>query len=331
MLVFLAIVCIITFPITSAFNALVIIAVKTKPRLRNMSNIALACLATTDGIMGVIGQPLFVAMLIANMQGDISSAYCSLNRLVINVIRVLVTSSLFHLVVINIERYIAIKHSFEYITVVTEARILRSSAVAWIIALLLTGTASIIDSNPYFIVSNITSILCMVTVILCQVVLYRETRRQQKKIAAQQVSVEARKKFLKEQKAFKVTTTVLFFLILTYSPILVARILMLKSVINSVNGTYITIFVTASILVLLNSLINPCIYCIRIRQFRVAFIELLFRKSNTQAEDIDMRIFGTLNVLAPVVQRQGREENQNNEQENSAHRDNIDEHSERYH
>ena len=90
-LVFLEVVSIITFPITSAFNTLVNIAVKTKPRLRTMSNVILACLATTDAIMGVVGQLLFIAWLISNIQGDFSSAYCLLGRLVVNVIRVLGT------------------------------------------------------------------------------------------------------------------------------------------------------------------------------------------------------------------------------------------------
>ena len=53
--------------------------------------------------------------------------------------------------------------------------------------------------------------LCMASIFYCQIVLYYETRRHQKEIAAQQVSLEAREKFLKEKKAFKLTTTVLFF------------------------------------------------------------------------------------------------------------------------
>ena len=60
--VILIIVSIITAPVISLLNGLVIIAVKTKIRLKTKSNIALACLATTDCCMGVIGQPIFVAL-----------------------------------------------------------------------------------------------------------------------------------------------------------------------------------------------------------------------------------------------------------------------------
>ena len=90
---------------------------------------------------------------------------------------------------------------------------------------------------------------------------------------AQQVSEEARQKSLKDrEKSFKLTTTVFLILVLTYSPIMVVRILIVKSVLYSVNVTHI-VFFTATFVVVLNSLFNPIIYCDRIRQFRVAFIE----------------------------------------------------------
>ena len=44
--------------------------------------------------------------------------------------------------------------------------------------------------------------LCMATIFYCQIVLYYETRRHKKEIDAQQVSLEAREKFLKQKKAF---------------------------------------------------------------------------------------------------------------------------------
>ena len=42
----------------------------------------------------------------------------------------------------------------------------------------------------------------------------------------------------------------------------------------------------------LNSLFNPLIYAVRIRYFRVAFIQLLSRKTIAQAEQLEMNIFG---------------------------------------
>ena len=47
-LIFIAVINIVACPVTAVMNALVIIAVKTKHRLKTKSNIALACLSTTD-------------------------------------------------------------------------------------------------------------------------------------------------------------------------------------------------------------------------------------------------------------------------------------------
>ena len=58
----------------------------------------------------------------------------------------------------------------------------------------------------------------------------------------------------------------------------------------------------------MNSLLNPIIFSVRIRQFRVAFIELLFRTVNiAQAEQIEMRIFGATNVVAGIQAGQVQE------------------------
>ena len=139
MLAFITVMSIITCPITTFLNVLVVIAVKTKPRLQGMSNIAPACkVATTAGIMEVIRQPLFIALVAAIIQGKTSSAYCLLMLLSNNAIRMRAMASLLLLALINVERYIAIKYSLQYITIVTKARLIRSSAVLWIITLLLT-------------------------------------------------------------------------------------------------------------------------------------------------------------------------------------------------
>ena len=307
-LLFIAIMNKITCPVTTVLNALVLFVVATKQRLQTMSNLAVGCLATTDGMMGVIGQPLFIVWIVTVLQGE---ANCIKRELSASAVRILGTASLIHMALMNVERYIAIKHSFAYITVVNKSRILCSSVIIWIGAIIITIPLSITNFNIYLIVNNITLSLCITIIFYCQVVIYFEIRRHEKEIAAQQVSVEARQKFLKEKKTFELTTTIVFF-ILTYSPIIVVRMLITRSVIDSVNVTYIAIY-TAIFLVILNSLLNPVIYCVRLRQFRVAFIEVVFRKSNAQAEEIEMLVFGTLNACEQHEERQESEGRQHNE------------------
>ena len=160
----------------------------------------------------------------------------------------------------NVERYIAIKHSFVCITMIAKARLLSSFMDR---KLALNSSLATIHKNMYLTVSNISLAMCMAVTIFCQVTLYFETRRHEKQIAIQQVLVEGRQIFLKEKKAFKVTTTVLFFLLLTYLPLIFVRIVIANSVIDAFNLRYIAFFM-ASTIIMLNSLINPIIYCVRI-------------------------------------------------------------------
>ena len=293
-LIFITVANVITCPFTTLLNILIIISVKTRLFLRTKSNIALACLAVTDAVMGLIGQPVFISLVITRLQGDDTS---NLKQAVVNVfiLRLLTTSSLFHLAMITVERYIAIKHSLRYTTIVTEVRLICSSAFLWIIAFLLT-LPTIISQNDSIMrkISSVTMASSLAIIAFCQVVLYREARRHQRQTADQQISMEVKQRKLKEKKALKTTTTVLFFLLLNYSPLIFVQILFNIYVIESDNSRDI-LTLTVIFSVIANSFVNPIIYCARVRQFRVAFIELIFRKSHAQAEGIETRVFKVLN------------------------------------
>ena len=93
---------------------------------------------------------------------------------------------------------------------------------------------------------------------------------------------------------------------------MVVRILIVKSVIDSVNAAYIFFGFTTSSVLLLNSLFNSVIYCVRIKHFRTAFIEMVLRNNSARADEFQMRVFRSLNAVAP-----DGEESQNNEQGSS--------------
>ena len=80
-LVFITVTTIITCPISTGLNTLIMIAVKTEHRVKTKSNIALACLSSTDAVMGVIGQPLFISWVIAELQGNTFSTYLCTNTI----------------------------------------------------------------------------------------------------------------------------------------------------------------------------------------------------------------------------------------------------------
>ena len=316
-LIFLIIIQIITFPFTTVLNALVMIAVKVKSRLRvHKSNILLALLASTDFTVGVIIQPAFIAVLVMFLL-DEPSGYCLLKVLRL-VMGSLAEASLFHLALISGERYLAMKHPFIYTTMVTEARLLAASALAWLLSIILHIPLAF-DTRLYLVINNMFAFLSIAFMVFCHVTVYRETRRHEKQIAAQQVTQEARERLQKDKKAIKLTSTILAVLIVCFLPLVVFTIFSLRYRSKiSLETEYVSVSFGIS-MIFLNSLFNPIIYTVRMRQFRVAFIELTCRTvSITEAEEIEMRVFGAPNTVVGSEVRQEHEglDHQNVEQAN---------------
>ncbi|XP_078362269.1 melanocyte-stimulating hormone receptor-like [Oculina patagonica] len=314
-LIFLAVINIVTCPFTAALNTLVIIAVKTKARLRaNKPNILLACLATTDLMVGVIVQPLFAALLINLLLGKATAGSCALQNVASFVSMVLCNTSLIHLALISGERYLAMKHTFAYsIGLVTEARLLIGSALVWFFSLIFHISFFVNWTVFYVIIYTFIS-LSLAIITFCQITVYGEVRRHEREISTQQVTEEARQKFLKDKKAFKLTAVVISVLFVCYGPNFVFRLILIKyQSYMSIQTVYAcllsTVFVT-----ILNSLLNPLIYSVRMRQFRVAFIELTCRTVNiAEAEEIEMRVFSSRpNAVARFEAGPGQQGDQQN-------------------
>ena len=109
---------ILSFPVTIMMNVLVIMAVKTRPRLQSKYNILLACLAATDLLVGAALQPSYIVGQIYVIKGLSLSEYCRYHKLTNLLVLVPIFASVF-----NIERFIAIKYTFRYITIVTGLRL----------------------------------------------------------------------------------------------------------------------------------------------------------------------------------------------------------------
>ena len=298
----------LTCPFIILLNMLVMVTVKTKRQLRTKSNTALACLATTDLLVGLVVQPLQIASYILMMKGETQNdQFCTLTDVSMAISVRFVLSSLFHLLVMTVERYIAIKHTFAHQYQVTEARIIIASCVAWVVAIVLP-LEYLRKSKKIFLAILIASVILYIIIpamVYLNVVVYKEVRRNDRQIAANQVSLEIKEKMLKNKKAFYITLIILLTIFLCFIPgnICVIIVNSLASISDDVRGMVISL---VTLLPVLNSLCNPLIYFVRIRDFRVAFIQLLSRKNITQAEELERRIFGPKQIDVMVTTEQGQ-------------------------
>ena len=291
------------------------VAVKTNRQLRTKSNVSLACLATTDLVVGFVVQPLQIVHYSFMLNSGTGIICSPLAKITMVFTTRCVIASLNHFVVLSGERYIAIKHSFAYESLVTEVRIIVASGLAWVVAIVLP--IAVEDfwpgniQNVLMLVVVIMQFMSIVLVVYFNVSVYREVRRIEKQIIANQVSLEVKKKLLKNKKAFYCTIIVLLTIFLCYFPTLIIIAVIFISFMKDTipaNINYI-MYHLLTLFPVLNSLFNPLIYAVRIRYFRVAFIQLLSRKTIAQAEHLERNIFGPrqVGVVATVQQGENRD------------------------
>ena len=291
-----ALVCIdiITALSTILLNALVIFAVATRRRLRKNSTILLASLAGADFLTGLVVLPFAFSLDLKRLLGF--DSFCSLEKAFIVTLTMITYASISHLVMISIDRYIAIKYPLRYQEIVTETRIIFSIVLDWGFTLLVTINElvlALIDSESiyslYMHVNTIKQIvigtLFVVVISLSYGYIYSETRRQVKRLKAEQLPQEEIQRIKKDRKAVTTLAFILITLGLPYLPAIIIGILTTSpgNIVGPPRVQRITcIWVELSIM--FGSLCNPIIYCWRMENLRRAFLEILHLRQtkNTQ-------------------------------------------------
>ena len=264
-----------TCPFIILMNVLVIVAIKARRRLQTKYNIMLACLAGTDLAVGLVSQPIFIAQEIYLLSGATLVDYCSVYSQTIYVLLVPCIESLLNLALLSIERYIAMKYSLRYATILTTPRVTAAVVSSWVISvmplILRHIPATVQFSKVLFYVSVMLSI---VVILYCHTTVYFVSRRHMNQIKSEQIARETKAKFLEDRKALITTSTILAFLFLSYVPgILYGAIK--YALPTSYSGRQTNWLPFATSCILFNSCFNPFIYCWRNKDLRKVMLELV--------------------------------------------------------
>ena len=258
----------ITCPFIVLLNLLVIKAIKSTPRLRTNSNILLACLAVTDSLTGLLGQPLFVLSKIFQLFGLSDSG--TVENCYFTTAIVIVTASYFHLMLVTLERLLAIKFTMQYPNFITDEKMKRAVLVVWILAFI-NGTFRVLKMSPavrFF--SVLLTLSCILFLAFAYFVMYRETRLQQEKIKTQQLPQQEVERFTRENKALKTTVFVIGALVVCLLPLCFCLIVTATGLCD-ICPIPKTLTQTCA---MLNSLVNPLIYCWRQKEMRKVIFRL---------------------------------------------------------
>ena len=203
------------------------------------------------------------------------------------ILTIVINAPLIHLAVISVDRYIAIRYPLRYQVLVTKTRIMISIILAWAITFMVTINELVLAliserihssySRVNILVQTVTGSLFIVVILLSYGYIYSETRRQVKRLRAEQLPQEEIQRIKKERKAATTLAIILIALVITYLPAIVVgtpAALRLGSI-STPPRFRVIIWRWAESCIMLGSLFNPIIYCWRMEKLRRAFREIL--------------------------------------------------------
>ena len=302
----------IACPVTILLNLLVIIAVKTRRELKQISNILLCGVALTDLLVGAISLPLSIALdaLVIN-RVLVVDIICTIDFISVSTLHIGCWSSFFHLILIAWERYVAIAKCMEYKAVVTRARLKKYIRAAWILALLIVVPLVIIGAVgvPYELILLVDGTLfifwfvCLSLIAYFYIKVYLTVRKWNR---TRLRPVNARVKGKLESKFAYTTFLLAVFFAVSGLPSLV--VYLLRRVLPFFRQVSTIRWVET--LFQLNSLFNPLLYWYKNRRLRTATLELLRCRHRTPARrsggHIRQRRCSVASLVVENLQREQR-------------------------
>ena len=234
-------------------------AVKRRPRLQTNANILLVCLAVTDVLTGLTSQPSFILWKTFQLHRITNGATLRIFHFFF--IPLFSVCSCLHLMLVTFKRLIAIKFTMHFHNFVTKRNIRVSVSAFWIFSIFVEVFLSLV--NHKIIVRVLLALIfisCILFISFSYAMLYRETLKHKQRVKTQQLPREEVERSVRESKALKETVYIIEAVLLCFLPgasILVVSLfgkvflvflhLMLESLLGTSN--------------MLNSLLNPLIYC----------------------------------------------------------------------
>ncbi|XP_078344534.1 melanocyte-stimulating hormone receptor-like [Oculina patagonica] len=256
-------------------NALVLAAIIRTPTIRSTSLLMLCSLAVSDLLVGLIAQPIYIAVQITQ------------DRFVQLVFRMigpyLCGVSLLTITAITVDRFLALHYHMRYATLVTKSRVKYTLVIIWLITLL--------QSSFHFWSPHVDSFLLGVGTVICLIIslfsyirIYLIVRRHQSQIHAQQQAgqnsnTENNLNITRLKKSAISTFMFYIALMICYFPMYVS--LTLHGISKKIWQPEWELAIT---LVLSNSSINPFLYCWRLRELRTAVVKTARQMLRKQTE-----------------------------------------------
>ena len=253
-------------------NLLVLLAMPHITSIRLPSKLLLCSLVVTDFCCGLFVEPQFVVFLFMKATNSRARAPCGFVKSLYVVGYTLSNASLFSLAAISLDRYAALFLQLKYQGTVTTTRVCVALALLWSLSVFCASTSIWnVVLWQVFAISCFIVILLIITVAYIKI--YRRLHCQEPRTSNQIPRAAGRS--LNTERYKKITSAMMLIYVcflLCYLPY-VGMIAFTAAIGYTAREHCIWKF--ACTLVLVNSCLNPFLYCFRVREFRTQIAKLL--------------------------------------------------------
>ena len=167
-------------------NSTILLAIKNTRDLHTPSYVLLGCLAFSDLLVGLICQPLFVGVKIAEFERSFT-VYCWLRMLQTRSAWTTAGVSFFTVAAVSVDRLIALHLHLRYSAFVTVSRVLQATLVIWILSVILTVVLRfwMTADREWFFIPLVIFVIVFLVLTVSTVKIFQMVRRHQHQIKRQ--------------------------------------------------------------------------------------------------------------------------------------------------
>ena len=253
-------------------NILILLALQKDSRMHPPSKLLLRSLSITDLCVGVVSQPLLATLFFSASNGN--PELCRVSKSAVRVATSAFSGvSLLTLTAIGVDRLLALLMRLRYRQIVTVKRVRVAILLFWLTSSVI-GIIYLWDAGLYLIVSGVLVLLFVAISTYCYTRIFRIIRRKQRQAERNFGSQSSGLNIVPYKKTVYNALWIHLTLVTCYLPFA------LTAVVITIQGSNTLLLIVegiASILVCLNSSLNPVLYCWKITEVRQAVKETVRR------------------------------------------------------
>ena len=250
---------------------------KPLPLPKNFKTMLLS-LAVSDLGVGLIVQPLYIAVLVMEMKPNFENdpTYQTIYLATLFFVYFLCFSSFFGVTALTVDRFLAIHLHLRYRELVTHKRVVAAVISLWVLSVFLPFIRLLVPAKGAFVIYATVMVVCLITTAVLYWKIYLAVRHQKNQIHALQVQQEAQNDEMANAATLRKSAVFTFYVYLVFLVCYLPHSCILAALTISGPSTSIKALKCFSgTLVFFNSSLNPLIYCWKMRRIRHAIMDIL--------------------------------------------------------